>query len=193
MTDNEMDSGFELVLDNRRLIGAFAIFVVICGAFFVIGYTTGKRQGGIGAPEPVAAEAPVSPSGADHAAIGEPAASQDEPGKDLEWYQSVSDGEGEPLDITPPRASPSVAAEKASPASVNTAYSVQVGAFSTRERAEAHAADVRSKGFDSRVEEPANPGGLFCVRVGRYGTKPEAMQAQLQLKKNGFEATIKTN
>ena len=45
MIENETESGFELVLDNRRLIGAFVVFIVICGCFFVLGYATGKRQG----------------------------------------------------------------------------------------------------------------------------------------------------
>jgi cell division protein FtsN len=193
MTDNEMDSGFELVLDNRRLIAAFAIFVVICGAFFVIGYTTGKRQGEIAAAGTGAAERLAPPATVDSAASDTPPVKGDEPTSDLEWYQSVSGEEEETAGISPPKAS-APATGRAAPVAADTVYCVQLGAFSSRERAEAHAADVRSKGFDSRVEELADdPRGLFAVRVGRFNSKLEASQVQLQLKKKGFEARVQTN
>lgn len=202
MTDNEMDSGFEMVLDNRRLIAAFAIFVVICGSFFVIGYTTGKRQGEIGKAESGTAETPDTTTAADGAASNVPLIQEDEPREDLEWYQGVSD-EGEPPGITPPRVSENAevksapvkpAAAKSSPASANVTYSVQIGAFKSREQAEALAADARSKGFNNiRVQDPTSSVQYFVVRVGRFNTRAEAINQQLQLEKKKFPCFIKTD
>jgi hypothetical protein len=45
MTDREPEAGHELVLDNRKLIIAFAVLIAICGAFFVLGFMEGRRQG----------------------------------------------------------------------------------------------------------------------------------------------------
>lgn len=45
MANNEVESGLELVLDNRKLIVAFALLIAICGCFFVVGFIEGKRQG----------------------------------------------------------------------------------------------------------------------------------------------------
>jgi cell division protein FtsN len=45
MTDNSSDSGYELVLDNRRLIVFFVLLILICCCFFVVGFVEGKRQG----------------------------------------------------------------------------------------------------------------------------------------------------
>ena len=39
------DAGTELILDNRKLILAFGALAVVCGAFFVLGFIEGKRQG----------------------------------------------------------------------------------------------------------------------------------------------------
>ena len=45
MTEKVTDSGIEVVLDNRKLIVAFAVLISICGGFFVLGFIEGKRQG----------------------------------------------------------------------------------------------------------------------------------------------------
>ena len=44
MNQTGADSGTEFVLDNRKLIITFLVLVVVCGAFFVIGFMEGKRQ-----------------------------------------------------------------------------------------------------------------------------------------------------
>ncbi len=203
MTDNEMESGFELVLDNRRLIAAFAVFLIICGSFFVLGYATGKRQGELAASsltgtgqEGIFVPAPD----AETADAAVPSMEADEVQKDLEWYQSVNDRErgAEAARVPEP---PRPAEQKAAPATPYVSrvdapkgtYTVQVGAFKTRGQAEAHAGNVRSKGFEPRIEAPASPDGLYLVKVGRFGTRAEATAAQLRLKKSGYNGFIKTN
>ena len=60
MMDQHSDSGYELVLDNRRLIIAFAVLILFCGCFFVVGFMEGKRQG-FQAGSQTAAESAVKP------------------------------------------------------------------------------------------------------------------------------------
>ena len=35
MTERDQESGFEIVVDNRKRIIAFAVIILICGCFFV--------------------------------------------------------------------------------------------------------------------------------------------------------------
>jgi len=44
MAQSSSDSRNEFVLDNRRLIIGFVLLIVICGAFFAVGFMEGKRQ-----------------------------------------------------------------------------------------------------------------------------------------------------
>jgi len=172
MTDNEVESGFELVLDNRRLIATFAVFIVICGSFFVLGYSTGKRQGEI-----AAAGAFVRTTDAGGTIL------EGSPIEELEWYQSVNSGGDQPAGVAPPRPL----------TDGSVMYSVQVGAFKTRQQADSHAKDVLDKGFESRVEAPSDSDQLFLVKVGRFNTRDEAMAIQLSLEKNGYNTLIKSN
>jgi len=45
MSNNSSESVSQLVLDNRKLIIGFALLILLCGGFFVIGFMEGKRQG----------------------------------------------------------------------------------------------------------------------------------------------------
>jgi cell division protein FtsN len=208
MTEHEMESGFELVLDYRKLIVAFAVFIAICGCFFVWGFMAGKRQGmqlsaiadSDSAAGVVMEEVPPSTADTDNAVSDAPSLEADAVQKDLEWYQSVNKKEDDPAGVQPPR-EPILAKETTADSSAagsisNTepaTYSVQVGAFKQRPEAEAQALDVRSKGFDSRIEPPASSGQLYHVKVGKFGTRAEAVALQLRLKQNGFSCFIKTN
>lgn len=202
MTDNEMDSGFEWVLDNRRLIAAFSILIIICGGFFVWGYWMGKRQGEIAASgslragEPGREDRDLSTSEGPVAEI-QPI-EEDEAREDLGWYKSVNDSEMDTPGIEPSRTevkrTPPETGTSPSAGAVQNTYSVQVGAFKTRKQAETVAEDIRAKGFQSRIEAPPSPNGLYRVKVGRYNTRPEAMADQLSLKKKGYsECYIKIN
>lgn len=51
MSDHSSESVSQLVLDNRKLIIGFALLIVLCGSFFVIGFMEGKRQGQLHAGE----------------------------------------------------------------------------------------------------------------------------------------------
>ncbi len=195
-----MESGLELVLDNRKLIVFFLVLISIIGGFFVFGYKEGKRQGYLegsqaaavlvpnadseGAPLPeTAAGASTPDSSADSGDV------EDQP---LDWYKKVNRPEKE-AEIEPPPARKTEAAPLKSPIDAPAGYSVQVGAFRQKREAEVKAQTLKSKGFDSRIEAPQNPDQLYLLKVGNYDSRADAVAMQLRLKKSGFPSFIKTN
>jgi cell division protein FtsN len=219
MTDREPEAGHELVLDNRKLIIAFAVLIAICGAFFVLGFMEGRRQGFQDGMQTALETAPGSPAPT-AGTPGESAAAgpkEEIAESDLEWYRSVNRREGDPsiaprLDPAPgpagkaepepkgeaaPRqaapASPPARLPQARAASEGVTYSVQVGAFRARREAESAGRSLREKGFAGRIEVPDSPDGFYLVKVGRFGTRAEAAAMQLRLKSSGFKCFIKAN
>jgi cell division protein FtsN len=210
-------SGLELILDNRKLIVAFALLITICGCFFVLGFIEGKRQG---AQE--AARIAVPPTGgeareakAPEGGSGSKPAEERAAKEQLDWYKSVNgraDAGSKGLDKTagapakgaaPPKpegdvavsgASRSAAAEQNRPPEVKTTYSVQVGAFRQREQAEAKVKMLKSKGYDQCfIEPPASDQQLFLLKVGKFESRAEAVSMRLRLKKDGITSFIKAN
>jgi cell division protein FtsN len=53
-------------------------------------------------------------------------------------------------------------------------WSVQVGAFGTKSEADEFAAELRTMGWEARVDGTVAP---FRVRFGRYATREAAMRA----------------
>ena len=201
MTNQDSESGLELVLDNKKVILAFVLLVAICGCFFVVGFMEGKRQGlqelsqtaaelqPADGMEPAQGETGKS-AGADAAAKPPEAADQN-----LNWYKSVKSREGEPEPISEtaklPANKPETRVEpKARSESVT--YTVQVGAFRLEQELEARARLLREKGYACRTEPPQEPGGFYLLKVGKFRTRTEAAAMQLRLKKGGFSSFIKT-
>ena len=214
MTDQHSESGYELVLDNRRLIIAFAVLVFFFSCFFVVGFMEGKRQG-FQAGAQTAAETIPKPV-PDEPQIPEPQTASTDSGtkspnkqpeeRPLEWYKSVSERAGKPEIAEPavdsgrpskegtakPPAVPDFKPSATAAASAPAGYSVQVGAFRQRQQADTKAEQLRAKGFDCRVEPPDSPEGLYLLKVGKFKSRPEAVAMQLRLKQNGFSSFIKT-
>jgi cell division protein FtsN len=195
-------SGYELVLDVRRLIVAFALLTLVCGAFFVLGFVEGKRQAVQMPPVEAAAPAPAGIATQDTAQATAP---QAEPSKEddkavrqqLDWYDSVSGRKQPNADAAGTaltgKAAPSKAAAVPAKPVAAVAYSCQVGAFSQSKEAEAKAASLRSRGFDPVIEAPSGNRGLYLLKVGHFGTRSEAAAMQLRLKKDGISSFIKSN
>ncbi len=210
------DSGYELVLDNRRLIVAFAALILIFGCFFVLGFMEGKRQG-LQADSQIASETgtnadssdeppvPAKPASRADAAMESPNEPPDE--RPLEWYKSVSGKGGKPQIAPPPPvassvpkavpakppAEPATKAPAKAAASSFASYTVQVGAFRQKKQVDSKADLLRSKGFDCRIELPESDEGLYLLKVGKFKSRADAVAMQLRLKKSGFGSFIKTN
>ena len=215
--------GTEFVLDNRKLIIVFLLLVLMCGAFFVIGFMEGKRQSVQFAADrsPSATEAgsgQVSSPDNTRPAETKSAAPPVE-GKSvrdqLDWYKNVQGGSSDPLKSAesvkpapavvypgvkkPPTTAPKTAKpESPTPRSMvpaaNLSYSVQVGAFRQRREAESKADALKAKGFTCTIEAPQAADQLFQVKVGRFKSRAEAVAMQVRLRKAGFnDCFIKTN
>jgi cell division septation protein DedD len=214
MTNHETESGLELIVDNRKLIIAFALLIVICGGFFVVGFMEGKRQGFQEGAQTAAESPPKKDAVSTEIQTGEPARAdqaavsirQDSGDQQLDWYKNVNRQAGEPESISSTVASN--AKPKATvlpPAAISTdesepdaktgpvTYSVQVGAFLQKQEVETRANVLREKGFDCRIEPPQDSGEFYLLKVGKFRSRAEAVAIQLQLKKSGFPSFIKTN
>ncbi len=215
MANNEVESGLELVLDNRKLIIAFALLIAICGCFFVVGFIEGKRQGyqegsqiaSEPAPRqvPEAVQPPAEKPAKEEAQPTQPAAAS----QPLDWYQNVNSKEARPAAAvaTTPAAAPVVTVKKpaseepavhtekhkAAASSEPGSYAVQVGAFRDKHQMELRAKVLKEKGFECRMESPSEPGQLFLLKVGKFKTRAEASALQLRLKREGISSFIKTN
>lgn len=76
-----------------------------------------------------------------------------------------------------PKATPAARATPPAPAGT---FSIQVGAFSSREAADSIVARLRGKGYDAYLVTPSE--GLFNVRVGRYAGRADAERIQARLR-----------
>jgi cell division protein FtsN len=83
--------------------------------------------------------------------------------------------------------------EAAKKATNPVTYSVQVGAFSIPREAEIKAKELRSRGFDCRIEEPKPPKNLYLLKVGKYQSRAEAVDMKIRLENSGFTTLLKTN
>ncbi len=209
MERHSTQSGYDLVLDIRRLIIGFAILILVCGIFFLLGFVEGKRQAvqsslrepGTPAPTvlpepPKEVQAPASSASAAGKAADEKARTQ------LDWYDAVSEtpksranGPKTPAAAAAAvRSSPKPQASSVAPKSpTRSTYSCQVGAFSQRKEAEAKLSSVKARGYSPFIEAPQTSKGYYLLKVGRFNTRAEAAEMQLRLKKDGIASFIKTN
>jgi cell division protein FtsN len=195
---------------------AFVVLIAVCGGFFVLGFIEGKRQGhqaGMQAAAEVGpierpAAAPAQLAQAETARDSEPAKSETED-QPLNWYKNVNRQEEEPEPAAriaantakqpeakaapPPEPSSKPKTEASALSSGPTSYSVQVGAFVKREEAEIRGRELRSKGFEYRIESPVPPSQFYFVKVGKFDTRADAVSMQIRLKESGFSCFIKTN
>ena len=229
MDQRSGDGGFELILDNRKLLVAFALLMGICGVCFVFGFIEGKRQvpraeggklGDTPSSQPVGAEAGRD-TRAPSANTSSKSIEDRSVREQLEWYKNVSQRpQGEAKAKAPEMAAkpdkpasqqnhgPAAASAPAEKGGLATSessasgeaaltlkktYSVQVGAFTQREVAEAKAALLRAKGYSYTIEPPGSGNSYYSLKVGKFDSRADAVALRLRLKKDGFQTLIKTN
>jgi cell division protein FtsN len=214
MDPKSSESGADLVLDNRKLIIAFLLLVVVCGAFFIIGFMEGKRQA-VQAREERTQAAPATPDAASAAGAKQPAARPETtPVEDrsvrsqLDWYKNVQGADKgaaqKTVDAAKPESSTTRPDVKKAAASrpqaavsmipaADITYTVQVGAFRQRREAEVKQEALKAKGYSCVVEAPQPANQLYLVKVGKFNTRADAKAMQLRLQKDGFSSFIKVN
>jgi cell division septation protein DedD len=215
MAQPSAESGNEFILDNRKLIIGFMLLIVICGAFFVVGFMEGKRQAVQARSERPSSGPAGTPSEAVARAVAT-APAKNGPAEDrsvreqLDWYKTVQGGdsakravaeppknaEAEPTQaekVTRPAAGTQKPAAVPKASSGAATYTVQVGAFRQRHEAESKADALKTRGYTFVIESPAIPDGLFLVKVGNFSSRADAVAMERRLRKDGFSCFIKTN
>ncbi len=221
MASHDAESGFELVLDNRKLMVVFAVLIAFCGCFFLVGYHLGKGQKSQEEaqnpafnvqqkmnPEPSQAQASM-PSTQRPAGATEETKPAEEAASDqrLDWYRNVSRPESAP-GKAPPAASSRPEAKTAASApplvsgqekpktrasAGSATYSVQVGAFRDKSQLDARAKMLQAKGFEYWIEQPQAPGQFYFLKVGRFPSRAEAVAMRHRLEQSGFSSFVKAN
>lgn len=99
------------------------------------------------------------------------------PGSEFQFDAIIAALKGENPTVQQPESKPT------------TLYRVQVGAYSIRANADAQAAKLKSKGYDTYI---VIAGGLYKVQVGAYSQKANAEAMAKRLKGDGFNCFITT-
>lgn len=120
-----------------------------------------------GAPAPASASSGAPSSGDRAAAASRPAAPRTPP------VGRTASGAGRPSSAT---------------SSGGAAFSVQVGAFSSRAQADRIVKDLVTRGYTARVVP--GPRNLYRVRVGRYASRERAGAALTTMKQGGVDGMV---
>jgi len=190
----------EITLSVGRMFGLFFGLVLLCGMFFVIGYSLGRSaqraEGSIipdltsspGGSKPVPSQPQAKPS--ESAATNAPSGAG---AQDMTFYHAVQQpapdthlpgGGGESATQTPPATSPGPTS------SVIFGYRVQVAAVSRQEDATALRDALQRKGYPAVIASA--PGdALFHVQVGPFADIKDAEQARSRLIADGYNPILK--
>jgi len=217
MVDRNVESGNDLVLDNRKILGIFVAFIVACGIFFVLGFREGKRQG-IQKGAQIAVEitrkansiespAQTSKPPATNAVAVTP--KEDSGQQQVDWHKYVNRKEESTKDPAKKTATGTAGAagttgttgatgaaktpKPADAAKSGPIFSLRVGAFRVKSGAEKEAKTLRDKKYDCRIEEPKSAGGLYLVKVGQFKSRAEAVAMRSKLKESGINSDITTD
>jgi len=208
--EKNMSQDTEITLGTGKLLGIFFGLVVVCGAFFTLGYLLGHSTGASGASTQIVGSAtPQAPSSA-----GKPSGVNKAPettvqncppgspncapasGPDSTFVNSVSNktpnNQLTPATTQPPASTTSATAPATTPAQTGTAgpYMVQVAAVSKQEDAETLVSALRKKQYP--VFSATQPGdSLFHVQVGPFTDLKEAEGMRARLAGDGYNAIVK--
>jgi cell division septation protein DedD len=174
------DGQYELVLENRQVLGIFFLAALLSGVFFALGYIVGKSSSGSpsAGQQQSASTAPQGNPGEKASAL--PPA-QTPPAAETAAAQPPAEKPGEP-----PAAQPAAA-----PALQPEAFiTLQVAALSKKEDADAMVALLRSKQFQVSIANPPTD-KLHHVQVGPFATMKEADETKKRLEAEGFKPIVK--
>ena len=191
----------ELTLSTGVILGIFLVLVVLCGAFFGMGYKMGSRQ-----PVPMTA---VEAGGAQPStglfsgfkpAAGSPMTSSPAPGSvpapaprlgsvSGEVRSAASPAGSAPSAVAPARTAVPAATAPEPPA-VTGNFVVQVAAVSHEEDAQLLVSALRAKGYPVNAHADSND-KFFHIQVGPYTNMKDATAAKQKLIADGYQPIIK--
>jgi cell division protein FtsN len=198
MIDRDAESGRELVLDNRKLLVVFVVFLAICGIFFVLGFREGKRQG-IQLGEQNAAETvsksntvdtqaqTLKPPATDTSTAANKEGSGEQP---LDWYNNVNRKDGAPEIVHQTTTGGTIGEAKDAGISTKTGKTPINNPKgedpSKRSTAETTAAAKAQKQASSPQPNPA----FYSVQVGAFRSKSEAENKAKALRAQQYDCRI---
>lgn len=198
MAKEKKGSHYEMVLEDRHLLGVFFAVVLLCALFFTLGFVLGRNQ--------VAKIVPAGPA-------PKPAAAQPAPAPgDLSFYDRV-EGKQPPESVPaspPPKAeskpagaapakpvsppatrtpSPTPTPTSPAPAASPSIY-LQVAAVTQESDAKRLAGELRKLGFPTVIVPPRGD-AFYRVQVGPFDNAELAAAAEQRLEAQGFRQIIK--
>lgn len=188
MDRRDMESEADFVLDSRSLIVGFLLLMVVCGAFFVIGFMEGKRQGlqariDTVPASPVAAGSTLPPAQETRDAASEKAAREaDERAvtEQLDWYRSMN------------RREEAAATEKQTAPAAKPTPAPPPGKAGSTAKAAREDTRVTASEPTPKAAAPKTEGTTYSVQVGAFRQRREAEVAAETLKAKGYTSFIES-
>lgn len=175
-------SHYEVVLEERHLLGVFFAVVLLCALFFTLGYVLGRNQ--VASRQTPSLPAPTKPAAAQP--VG-PAA------EDLSFYDRVEGKQpAEQLSATPTEAEKPPAQPKQAAAAASPPQPIywQVAAVTQEPDAKRLAQELQKLGFPVVIRPPRRD-RFYRVQVGPFENAELAAAAERRLKAQGFREIIK--
>jgi DedD protein len=198
----------EITLGTGHMLAIFFILVLVCGFFFAIGFSLGRRTALVGVANsagapPGTSTTTVRPS----AAKGDASTPQS---SDFSFYKSVGEKNADAAlasqnPKTPPASATSnptapladapagtkPASDAASPSPAAGSYFVQVAAVSRQEDAEALVQALQKKQYPAFAANNAAADKFYHVQVGPYADIKEAEAMRARLISDGYNPIVK--
>lgn len=208
MADQQTDT--EISLSTGKLLLLFFGLVVLCGAFFGVGYMIGKNSATpvATATDPSAATtvpgAPKPSSGVGAAVL--PPKTQDCPSgvnceqspanPEMTFYKNVEQKEVNPQleQPAPPATETKPAAQDQKPAPLSApgpGYIVQIAAVSKQQDADTLVAALRKKQYPVFITSNPTTDKLFHVQAGPFADIKEAESMKTRLTNDGYSPILK--
>jgi DedD protein len=194
------DQDTEITLGMGRMLVLFFGLVLVCGFFFAVGFSFGRKTAAAASPSTAAAAAETP------AAVVRPSASKNtqlvSPSQDLTFYKSVEQKSAD-ASLTPPEAqslpvaapaagAPTAEVAGAPAASPSTgAYYVQVAAVSRAEDADALVEALKKKQYPAFTATNSAVDKFFHVQVGPYAELKDAEAMRARLIGDGYNPIVK--
>ncbi len=186
MAKGRRGSNYEMVLEDRHLLGVFFAVVLLCALFFTLGFVLGRNQ---------AASRAAKASPPEEAPAEPPAPAAD----DLSFYERV-EGKEPPESLAKPsekvaakpeeaKKAGAAAPAKATAPPASSPVHLQVAALTQEDDARRLADELRKLGFPVVLLTPKED-RFYRVQVGPFETTELAEQAMRRLRAQGFREIL---
>ena len=201
MAETQQDT--EITLGTGKLLGMFFLLVVVCAAFFTMGYMLGRSSNPASASTTIVSSVPtanantgIKPSANGNKTTDSAGCPAGSPNCVAASYAPQTSTESS----TTPASSPAKATDTAPPSSDNApeikavpsgSYMVQVAAVSKQEDADILVNALRKKQYPVFVVANSPTDALYHVQVGPFADAKDAEAMRSRLAGDGYNAIVK--